>query len=305
MPSTIPSTMPTLTADDCEPASDKKPPAKRQFYAIRKCDSLKAPAIFLHWDDCCFYVDNEENDGRVDYQTFDVITDAFKYITIQQHEHEREVLVVVVDPKASAKKSQGGVVEAKAKKSPAPAKRAAVKESLDQKSGLLVTAKNRKTPAVATTTTKKKPPATSAKKGTAVAAKIDRTSTAKKSFGAINTRTRAHTTPAKAAPTSTKKSVNSAMAMAMATTSVKSPPPMTKREVNWEAKFLLLKQFKKEFGACHCQALTTYSSGKYKGLDTWVRTAVVFFSSPCLASYSFSHLVFMYVFVFGEGKIPA
>lgn len=62
-------------------ASDKKPPAKRLFYAVRKCEALKAPAIFLDWDDCCFYVNIKENDGPVDYQTFDVITDAFKYMT--------------------------------------------------------------------------------------------------------------------------------------------------------------------------------------------------------------------------------
>jgi hypothetical protein len=65
---------------DDEPASDTKPPAKRMYYAIRKCDSLKAPAIFLHWDDCSFYVDDDENEVRVEYQSFDQMAEAIKYI---------------------------------------------------------------------------------------------------------------------------------------------------------------------------------------------------------------------------------
>ena len=65
---------------DDEPASDTKPPAKRMYYAIRKCDSLKAPAIFLHWDDCSFYVDDEENEVSVEYQSFGLMAEAIKYI---------------------------------------------------------------------------------------------------------------------------------------------------------------------------------------------------------------------------------
>jgi hypothetical protein len=105
--------MSTLTAS----ASDKNPPAQL-FYAVRKCDHLMAPAIFLHWEDCCFYVDIKENRGHVDYHPFELITDAIKYVTSQHHNEDR----TIVDQKASTNKS------------PAPAasiKRTAVESYMD------------------------------------------------------------------------------------------------------------------------------------------------------------------------------
>jgi hypothetical protein len=57
-----------------------KNPAFFSFHAIRKCDSLKAPAIFLDWEDCSFYLDQDENDGKVEYQAFDVVMEALEYI---------------------------------------------------------------------------------------------------------------------------------------------------------------------------------------------------------------------------------
>jgi hypothetical protein len=77
--------------DDNQASSDTKPPARRQYYAVRKCDSLRAPAIFLHWDDCSFYVEhtilslvaNEESkdEAQAEYQSFDQIAEAMEYIS--------------------------------------------------------------------------------------------------------------------------------------------------------------------------------------------------------------------------------
>jgi hypothetical protein len=57
---------------------------KPQYYAVRKCDSLKTPAIFWDWDDCSFYLDKEENDDEVDYQVFGAIAQALDYLTRNQ-----------------------------------------------------------------------------------------------------------------------------------------------------------------------------------------------------------------------------
>jgi hypothetical protein len=77
-----PETMAPLIDDD-DWASDKKPAAKQIYYAIRQCDSLRAPAIFLHWDDCSFYVDNDENEDDVVFAKFDKVVDAVTYITLK------------------------------------------------------------------------------------------------------------------------------------------------------------------------------------------------------------------------------
>ena len=60
-----------------------QPPDKRPYYVIGKCDALKAPAIFLDWEDCSFYVDQNENDCQVQVQSFDQIMDAIGYLTDQ------------------------------------------------------------------------------------------------------------------------------------------------------------------------------------------------------------------------------
>jgi hypothetical protein len=63
--------------------NDYQPPARRLYYVIGRCDALRAPAIFLDWDDCSFYVDQNENDRQVEMQSFDRITDAVNYLTDQ------------------------------------------------------------------------------------------------------------------------------------------------------------------------------------------------------------------------------
>jgi hypothetical protein len=86
------SSMPHTTAEE----EDRKPEAvsssipveepskpQHEYYAIRTCDSLKAPAIFFSWEDCCFYIDQEENEGKVDYKGFNFILDAVKWIEIE------------------------------------------------------------------------------------------------------------------------------------------------------------------------------------------------------------------------------
>jgi hypothetical protein len=62
---------------------DYQPPDKRLYYVIGRCDALQAPAIFLDWDDCSFYVDQNENDCHVEVQSFDQIMDAVSYLTDQ------------------------------------------------------------------------------------------------------------------------------------------------------------------------------------------------------------------------------
>ena len=61
----------------------KRPPSKTtrkqtKFYAFRKSASLKAPAIFVDWEDCSFYL---EGDGSsVEYQEFRHLSNACLYI---------------------------------------------------------------------------------------------------------------------------------------------------------------------------------------------------------------------------------
>ena len=55
------------------------------YYGIRKCDSLKDPAILLSWTDCKFFVGTERDDN-IEYQTFERIFDAVRYVTFQQEE---------------------------------------------------------------------------------------------------------------------------------------------------------------------------------------------------------------------------
>ena len=65
---------------------DRKLPAqsvpnrKLCYYAVRDCDALKSPAIFTCWEDCQFYLDPDENDGNVDYKSFETIAEAVGYI---------------------------------------------------------------------------------------------------------------------------------------------------------------------------------------------------------------------------------
>jgi hypothetical protein len=67
---------------DCHNAASSDP--KRLYHAVRKCDSLKAPAIFFGWEDCNFYVDNDENEGVVDWESFEQLFDAVKYLTLKE-----------------------------------------------------------------------------------------------------------------------------------------------------------------------------------------------------------------------------
>jgi hypothetical protein len=59
------------------------------YYAIRVCNSLKAPAIFLDWGDCSFYIDQEENETYVDYQMFAVMSQAVDYILKGANAHAK------------------------------------------------------------------------------------------------------------------------------------------------------------------------------------------------------------------------
>ena len=55
-----------------------KPPPYQLFYAVRKCDSLKAPAIFFSFDDANVFVELENEE--VEFKEFNVILDAMEYL---------------------------------------------------------------------------------------------------------------------------------------------------------------------------------------------------------------------------------
>lgn len=60
------------------PQGKLKEPACQIFYAVRKCDSLKAPAIFFSFDDANFFVEMENE--KVECKEFNVILDAMEYL---------------------------------------------------------------------------------------------------------------------------------------------------------------------------------------------------------------------------------
>jgi hypothetical protein len=67
------------------PAPAITPRRSIQYYAIRQCDSLDAPAVFLSWKDCNFYLeDDDTNTGPVEYETFQGMLEAVNYI----HEYQ-------------------------------------------------------------------------------------------------------------------------------------------------------------------------------------------------------------------------
>jgi hypothetical protein len=70
--------------EEAASSDNRKHSAKRLYHAVRKCDSLKAPAIFFDWVDCNFYVDNDENEGVVDWKSFEQLVDAVNYLTLKQ-----------------------------------------------------------------------------------------------------------------------------------------------------------------------------------------------------------------------------
>jgi hypothetical protein len=84
--------------DHAAASDNRKQSAKKLYHAVRKCDSLKAPAIFFDWEDCNFYLDNDENEGAVDWKSFEQLFDAVKYLTLkevpqQRNRHPLDVIV--------------------------------------------------------------------------------------------------------------------------------------------------------------------------------------------------------------------
>jgi hypothetical protein len=74
-----------------------------RFWAIRHRDSLRSPAIFSSWEDCSFYVDTNENVGRLDYKAFDNIMNAVEYILPAP----LDATTVVEAPPSTAAKTPG------------------------------------------------------------------------------------------------------------------------------------------------------------------------------------------------------
>jgi hypothetical protein len=50
-----------------------------QYFVVRHCDSLQAPAIFSAPEDCSFYIDASENDSNVEYRSFKTLYTAISY----------------------------------------------------------------------------------------------------------------------------------------------------------------------------------------------------------------------------------
>ena len=80
---------------------NRKHSAKRLYHAVRNCDSLKASAIFFAWEDCNFYVDNDENESVVDWKSFEHLDDAVKYLTLKEVP-ERHGVIRPLDAPVSA-----------------------------------------------------------------------------------------------------------------------------------------------------------------------------------------------------------
>ena len=61
------------------------PPTCRLYHALRKCDALLAPAIFLSRDDCIMHFKDvdKDRDGNISsavYRSFDNILDALEFV---------------------------------------------------------------------------------------------------------------------------------------------------------------------------------------------------------------------------------
>jgi hypothetical protein len=93
---------PEATSSSTKEEQLKKPTKpQHQIFAIRKCDSLKAPAIFFAWEDCEFYVDEEENEGVVDFKGFDLVLDAIKWIYEEKNDDSIPKKTMAAIPAAS------------------------------------------------------------------------------------------------------------------------------------------------------------------------------------------------------------
>jgi hypothetical protein len=280
--------------EDFDPAPDRKPAAKPKFYAIRKCDALRAPAIFFHWDDCRFYVNVKENDDPVEYQSFEMLADAARYLSPQ--------------PKTEPKKKK--LSQKAAAKTPIkdvkPHSESTRTAAINEKSGTATEKPNgsdaTNTAPITGVSALKDPPPSSAKETAPLHQLILNTPTKRKGLPLQRQAVKkappasANLKPAKASivkksvPTSAKKTLKSSKA-----TIVKTPPKrkkstakvakvtvveklaMRKSDTKWEDKFQLLKEFKEEFGVVDFLSVRRKNYGKYKGLYTWVRT--VFFDS--------------------------
>ena len=72
------------------PLKTKKSPRKFKFYAVRKSESLKGPAIFVDLEDCSFYLESSTDEGgaaeegggktKAEYKGFNLLSKACDYI---------------------------------------------------------------------------------------------------------------------------------------------------------------------------------------------------------------------------------
>jgi hypothetical protein len=230
--------------DDDDSASDKKPAAKQIYYAIRKCDSLRAPAIFLHWDDCSFYVDNDENED-VDFAKFDKVVDAVAYITLKTSIPlvDSGDLVAYQEPDARKKPLQDLKTAAQSTAS-APANAAPVAR---------VDSENSKTRA-----------GTDTLKNISIHVRAPEIALLK-------------TAPLPASTTLDSSKVafqDGDLRKLTWENEFQMMKDGGSRELNWEYKFQMMIAFKEEYGSCELPVIKKHRSEKYKGLYSWVRIAL-------------------------------
>jgi hypothetical protein len=63
------------------------------MHAIRKCDYVYGPALFLSWKDCSFYLDDpDKNDSPVEYKEFETLQAAFDYFSNYLEPERKETI---------------------------------------------------------------------------------------------------------------------------------------------------------------------------------------------------------------------
>lgn len=286
---------------DLDPASDRKPAAKPTFYAIRKCDALRAPAIFFHWDDCRFYVNVKENDDPVEYQCFDMLAEAARYLSPQPPKKTQPKKKKAAQ-KAAAETSAKDVKPPARAETPSASTKTVVDSPSPNKTSGIATQKPSGSDATNTApitcvAALKDPPPSSTLEPALLHQSILNSPT--KRMGLPLQRKAVKKAPPvsakrtvksvkkpvvkKSVATSAKKTVKSSKATTLKTAPKKKKSTakvaevavvekLTTRKsvVKWEDKFQLLKEFKEEFGVMDFLSVRRQNYGKYKGLYAWV-----------------------------------
>lgn len=66
----------------------KEPADTARYFVVLKSDSLNAPALFLSFADCSFYINQEDNELPVEYKSFDTLNEATAYLKLSRSSNE-------------------------------------------------------------------------------------------------------------------------------------------------------------------------------------------------------------------------